>query len=475
MGYTKLGLKAGLEIHQQLDTHKLFCSCPSEIRKDKPDLIVTRELRPLAGETGKIDPAAIFEKKKRKFYKYEAYNDTTCLVELDEEPPHQINQEALETALLVAKMLHCEIPEYIQVMRKTVVDGSNTSGFQRTALVGINGWLDTKYGKVGIQNVNLEEDAARRTAEDKDSVTFRLDRLGIPLIEIGTAPDIRTPEQGKELAEKIGMLLRSTGKAKRGLGTIRQDLNVSIAGGTRIEIKGVQELKQIPVLTEKEVERQQKIIAKGEKVKPEVRNALADGTTKFLRPLPGAARMYPETDIPLIHIPRLRIEALKIPESIEAKEQRFIQLGLSKDLAHTIARWKKVNLFEKLVKENPNVKPNVIASTLLSIPSEVKRKTRKEFTPTDEQYSIVFALLNEGKIVKEALLDIFVQLSKGRSVEDVAVHYEVFSDKELEFEIKKIKEQNKDAPESKLIGIAMSKLRTRADPKKIIEFLKQKA
>ena len=233
MGFAKLGLKAGLEIHQQLDTTKLFCNCPSLIRKDKPDIIVTRELRPLAGETGKIDPAAIFEKKKKKFYKYEAYNDTTCLVELDEEPPQPISQEALDAALLVAKMLNCEIPENIQVMRKTVVDGSNTSGFQRTALIGTNGYLDTKYGKVGIQNVNLEEDAARRIAEDKDSVTFRLDRLGIPLIEIGTAPDIKTPEQGKELAEKIGMLLRSTGKVMRGLGTIRQDLNVSIAGGTR--------------------------------------------------------------------------------------------------------------------------------------------------------------------------------------------------------------------------------------------------
>jgi len=473
MGYTKVGLKAGLEIHQQLDTTKLFCSCPSIIRKDKPDVIVTRELRPLAGETGKIDPAAIFERKKRKFYKYEAYNDTTCLVELDEEPPQPINQEALDAALLVAKMLHCEIPDHIQVMRKTVVDGSNTSGFQRTALVGISGWLDTKYGKVGIMNVSLEEDAGRRTAEDKDSVTFRLDRLGIPLIEIGTTPDIKTPEQGKELAEKIGMLLRATGKAKRGLGTIRQDVNVSITGGTRIELKGVQELRQIPTLIEKEVERQQKIIKSGKKVPAEVRNAQADGTTKFLRPLPGAARMYPETDAPLIPIPRLRIEALKIPESIEAKEQKFIKLGLSADLARTMSRWKNVKLFETLISKFKKVKPNIIASTLLSIPGEIKRKTDKQFTPTDDQYTIVFSLLDKGRIVKEALLDIFIQLSKERRIEDIAVHYEVFTDKELEFEINKIKQENPKAPEGKLIGIAMSKLRTRADPKKITQLIKK--
>jgi len=472
MGYAKIGLKAGLEIHQQLDTHKLFCPCPSEIRKDKPDIIVTRELRPLAGETGKIDPAAIFERKKRKYYIYEAYSDSTCLVELDEEPPHPINQEALDTALLVAKMLHCEIPDELQVMRKTVVDGSNTSGFQRTVLVGINGWLDTKYGRVGIQNVSLEEDAARRIAEDKDSVTFRLDRLGIPLIEIGTAPDIKTPEQGRELAEKIGMLLRATGKVKRGLGTIRQDLNVSIKGGTRIEIKGVQELKQIPILIEKEAERQLKIIKAGKKVPPEVRNAQPDGSTKFLRPLPGAARMYPETDIPPIPIPRLRIETLRIPETLEEKEARFIKLGLSADLARTMSRWPRVKLFESLIQKFKNVKPSIIASTLLSIPSEVKRKTGKEFIPTDEQYTLVFALLDRGRIVKEALLDIFIQLSKGRSVEDVAVHFEKLSDAELKKEIKKLKKENPDAPQGKLIKLAMSKLRTRADPKKILTFLK---
>jgi len=473
MGYAKLGLKAGLEIHQQLDTHKLFCPCPSEIRKDEPDIKVMRELRPLAGETGKIDPAAIFERKKGKYYIYEAYSDTTCLVELDEEPPHQINQEALNTALLVAKMLHCEIPEYIQVMRKTVVDGSNTSGFQRTLLVGVNGWLDTKYGRVGITNVNLEEDAARRTAEDKDSVTFRLDRLGIPLIEIGTAPDIRTPEQGKELAEKIGLLLRSTGKVKRGIGTIRQDLNVSIEGGTRIEIKGVQELKQIPILIEKEAERQLKIIKAGKKVLPEVRNALPDGTTKFLRPLPGAARMYPETDLPIIHIPRLLIETLKIPESIEEKEAKFIKLGLSTDLARTMSRWPKVKFFESLIQKFKNVKPSIIASTLLSIPNEIRRKTGKEFTPTDEQYAEVFSWLNDGRIVKEALLEIFVQLSKGKAVSEVLPNFEKLSDDKLKEELQKIKKENPNIPEGKLINLAMSKLRTRADPRKIIEFLKQ--
>src|SRR3989344_2070291 len=218
--YKALELKSGLEIHQQLNTKKLFCDDSSELRQDAPHFTIKRELRSLAGEIGKIDPAALFERKKRKYYIYEGYKDTTCLIETDEEPPHLINQDALATVLLVAKMLHCEFPDVVQVMRKTVVDGSNTSGFQRTALIATDGFIETSFGKVGIQTVCLEEDAARRTTEDSESVTYRLDRLGIPLIEIATAPDIKTPEQARECAEKLGMLLRATDKVMRGLGTI---------------------------------------------------------------------------------------------------------------------------------------------------------------------------------------------------------------------------------------------------------------
>jgi len=472
MEYQKLGLKSGLEIHQHLDSHKLFCSCPSEIRQDKPNIMVRRELRPLVGETGKIDPAALFEKKKRKFYIYEAYSDTTCLVELDEEPPHPVNQDALSAALLIAKMLHCEILDVAQVMRKTVVDGSDPSGFQRTMLIGMNGYIDTSFGKVGITNVILEEDAGRRIEEDKDSVTFRLDRMGIPEIEIGTAPDIKTPEQGKELAEKIGMLLRSTGKVRRGIGTIRQDVNVSITGGTRVEIKLVQELEQIPKLIEKEAERQLEIIRAGKKVPPEVRNALPDGSTKFLRPMPGAARMYPETDIPLVKIDKERLARMKIPESFEDKEKKFIKLGLSEDLAKQIVHDVRFSFIESLFSKFKNVKPSVIASAIFSIESEVKRKTGKEVKFTNEQYDEVLNLLDKGKIAKEALLDVFVDLSKGERLDDITKKFAKLSDTELKKEIEKLKAQFKDIPKEKLQGVIMGKLRGKADPKKIIELLK---
>ncbi len=466
MDYKKLGMKAGLEIHQQLDTHKLFCECGSQISKEDPDIKIKRELRPLAGETGKIDPAALFERKKRKFYLYEAYTKTTCLVELDEEPPHPINQEALDTTLLIAKMLNCEIPNILQVMRKTVVDGSNTSGFQRTVLVGINGFIDTNFGKVGITNISLEEDAARRITEDEDSVTFRLDRLGIAMIEIGTAPDCHTPEQVKELAEKLGLLLRATGKVKRGLGTIRQDVNVSIKDGARNEIKGFQELRQMPKVVEHEVKRQLKLIEAKKKVEKEVRNALPDGTTKFLRPLPGAARMYPETDIPLIKISKERIEKLRIPELLEEKLERFTKLGLSEDLAKQMIRYPKIDFFERLIKKFIRLKPNLIANTLLSIKYEVKQKTKKEYEFSEEEYENVFDLLNKDRIAKESILDIFIGLSEGKTIQDLEKEYAKLSDAELEREIAKLKKEFKDN-KKKIIGA----LRGKADIKKILELI----
>lgn len=267
LDYAKLGFKCGVEIHQQLETHKLFCPCPSLIREDEPDLTVERKMRAVAGELGEVDQAALHEFLKDRTLLYQAYKNTTCLVELDEEPPHPLNMEALETVLQVALMLNAKIVDELQVMRKTVIDGSNTCGFQRTILVGMNGKLKTSENEMSISTICLEEDAARKISEKDNRVVYRLDRLGIPLIEIGTTPDIKNPSHAREVAEKIGLILRATGKVKRGLGTIRQDLNVSIAGGERIEVKGVQELRLIPKVVENEVRRQVMLIEVKEKLK----------------------------------------------------------------------------------------------------------------------------------------------------------------------------------------------------------------
>src|SRR3989338_1320255 len=98
LDYHHLGLMMGLEIHQQLEGKKLFCNCPTQIRDDQPHFTIHRKLRASAGESGEIDIAAQQEQSRGRSFAYEGYTDTTCLVEADEEPPHELNKDALYTA-----------------------------------------------------------------------------------------------------------------------------------------------------------------------------------------------------------------------------------------------------------------------------------------------------------------------------------------------------------------------------------------
>ncbi|MDI6643383.1 MAG: Glu-tRNA(Gln) amidotransferase subunit GatE, partial [Candidatus Hodarchaeaceae archaeon] len=256
LDYRKLGLRVGFEIHQELDTHKLFCNCHSELRDEEPPLKVRRRLRPTQSEMGEVDRAALAEALKGKGFVYQVYPDGVCLVELDDEPPHPINAEALDIALEIAFLLKAKPVDEAHTMRKIVIDGSNTAGFQRTVLVAVDGAVEVDGKRFRIPTICLEEDAARKMGESVEYVDYRLDRLGIPLIEIATGPDFSDPHTPARAALYIGQLLRATGKVKRGIGTIRQDINISIAGGARQEIKGVQELALISTVIEREVQRQ---------------------------------------------------------------------------------------------------------------------------------------------------------------------------------------------------------------------------
>ncbi|MBP1450099.1 MAG: Glu-tRNA(Gln) amidotransferase subunit GatE, partial [Thermoproteus sp.] len=257
MDYRSLGLKTGLEIHIQLNTRrKLFCSCPPVLRDDEPHFRIMRRLHVALSELGSVDPAAVWEVRRRRSYVYEGYRDTTCLVELDEEPPHLPDEEALAAAVAVAKIFNAKLYDEIYVMRKIVVDGSNTSGFQRTMLVAHDGRAKILGYEIGIDTIALEEDAARKIKEEGRSVYYRLDRLGIPLVEISTSPMSYGPQEMEDVAWIIGYSVKVTGSAKRGIGTVRQDVNVSIAGGAKTEIKGVPQLDLIPKVIEYEVLRQ---------------------------------------------------------------------------------------------------------------------------------------------------------------------------------------------------------------------------
>src|SRR3989338_6175242 len=245
-------MKYGLEIHQRFDTNKLFCSCPSKLSENEPaDLVIQRRLHPVFSELGEFDKAALAEFARDRVYEYSVYDKCNCLVEIDEEPPHRINQEALAIALEIAMHLNAKPVDEVHVMRKIVIDGSNTSGFQRTAIIAVNGYLETSRGRVVIPQIAIEEECCGIIESNDKKISYRLDRLGIPLVEISTDPDIKEGQHLLEVAEKIGMILRATGKVARGLGTIRQDVNVSIEGCARVEIKGAQDLKSLPLLAEK--------------------------------------------------------------------------------------------------------------------------------------------------------------------------------------------------------------------------------
>lgn len=616
--YKSLGLKCGIEIHQQLDTHKLFCPCPSEIREDEPDIRIERKMRAVAGELGDIDPAALHEFLKDKKFLYQVYSDKNCLVELDEEPPHELNKEALDIALEISLLLNAKPVDELQIMRKTVIDGSNTSGFQRTVLVAMDGFIDTSQGKIKIPTICLEEDAARKIEGTGNTTTYRLDRLGIPLIEIATEPSIVSPEHAREVAEKLGMILRMTGKVKRGLGTIRQDLNISVMEGERVEVKGVQDLRLISKVVENEVERQMMLIAvrdelrkrkiSEEDIRPEfaditeifkntnskiikdtierngvvlavklkgfskllklklgpeiaqyaraiagvkgifhsdelpsygisesevanvkkklnlenndafvlvaekeeiagsalnsvierckvaltgvpkeTRKSNDDGTSEFMRPLPGSARMYPETDEPLIVIGGEKITGIKrkLPELPEEKIGKFIKMGLSSEIANQLIRSKFIETFEKFSGEFKNIKPTIIANTLISAPKDAKKRYGIDTENlTTGNYREILSMLNDNKISKDAIPEIIAEVARNPegNLEIIIKEKNLgpLTIGELEKMIDRILKENSELSRqgekaiNNLLGRVMSELRGKADIEIVKSMLAEK-
>jgi len=596
--YKKIGLRCGIEIHQRLDTKKLFCDCNSE-QKEIPILDIKRKLRPVAGELGNIDPAVLYEFIRAKNFVYRYYPNESCLVECDEEPPHEINREALNTGLQICKMLNCDIPEEIHIMRKTVIDGSNTSGFQRTAIIGLNGKLKTSFGNVDIPMICLEEEAARIEEKKGDEIIYKLNGLGIPLVEISTST-IDDPQNVKEAAETLGLILRST-KVQRGIGSIRQDINVSVSGGARVEIKGVQELRLIPKLVENEVKRQlslievkkelkkrgynskkiksmdateifahtrceiiRKLISEGnrvvaimvpqiaglmknecggrtlgkelasyvqaygiggiihtdenldayqirkefdqlkEKMKtgardlllifsgknlegaknalierlsilgdeiPEETRVTDNECSKYMRPLPGAQRMYPETDIPPIRIDKKYIESLVVKESLVEKK-KTLEFKIPKQLAAQIVRSWYYPYFEEF-SQKLSLDQTFIANTFLSTVKELSRNGLDIKKIKKEDFNAIFEMIEKGIISKDVIYEALEMIINGKTYKDIEAIYSTLSKNELEKIVKEIIKRNKGEKESILMGMIMEVVRGRASGKDVNEILKK--
>ncbi|MEM4296574.1 MAG: Glu-tRNA(Gln) amidotransferase subunit GatE [Candidatus Anstonellales archaeon] len=562
-------VKIGIEIHQRLDVGKLFCQCKSKQESNLDLNFIVRELRPITSETGEIDIAALMQADKGNVFSYFG-NNAACLVEYDEEPPHLVNEMALLCAINVAMQMNMKLPDAIIFMRKIIIDGSNTTGFQRTALIGIDGEINMQTYSIGIQTLSLEEESAGIISNN----VYRLDRLGIPLLEISTRPDIKDGKQAREVAETIGLMLRTIPYTARGIGTIRQDLNVSIENGARVELKGAQELYMIDKWINHEIKRQSdllKVIEElkrrgidNEKVKKQalvditdlflshekelagfIRNALAnnekvfaiklmkhkgilamqagnrrygseladyakaagiggiihndemldkyginealkreikkalnmseddifvimvgkeekinrasiflknrasmlfipeetrkvqeDGSSIFMRPLPGKARMYPETDVPYIFLnDELKSKAKSIAQPFHEKIKKLEKM-LNKEMAYKILKGRHLYLFEDLSK---SIDPLIVAITLEDTITKIRREHGIE--PKEHSIRRALELYKNGKITKKAIETAIIMLEKGKDEDEIMKSIGKISGKDLKALFDKIKDK----------------------------------
>ena len=619
-----IGLKVGLEIHQQLATNKkLFCSCVP-LESDEYTIKFQRKLRAVKSELGEYDPAALFENSKSKTIMYYANPESSCLVEQDEEPPHNLDDDAKNLALIISSALESNIFSEIYPMRKTVIDGSNTTGFQRTMLVSQGGHIDVDGEKIGVQSICLEEDAAKLLDDKGDIREYSLDRLGVPLIEIALEPVEGDSKKIKKIALSLGRLLRSTKKVTRGIGSIRQDVNVSVKdGGGVVEVKGVQQLDQLEKVVEFEAKRQHGLVKIAEKlqnsnfgeisknndvfditndfknceskiiqkslrdnsiikairirnfagmfgyspyegirlgkeigqivkfygiggvfhsdelpnygieesdvsmvkkileineadafliiaaplvkidfaidsiikrisqakkgVPAETRLATQTGETIFLRPRPGASRMYPETDIPPIIITKKELEDAKknIPkswdESLYDLQKKY---DLNLQLVEQIFDSAYLEIFEKIC-EKTSIIPTFIASILCSTITSLERNGLNSQLLRNEEIAKTFEFLAEGKIAKESIEIIFENIMSGKSktIEDAIENtsIEIVSKEEFEKVIeniiinnKEIIQNQKERSVSPLMGIAMKELRGKVSGEMVNSLLLEK-
>ena len=566
-------MKAGLEIHQQLDCGKLFCTCDSlDIGNNS---VFVRKLHATSSEMGTVDVAAEAEGVREFTYFNKSCN---CLVYTDEEPPRGPNQEAIEIALQFAKLVGANVIEEMHFMRKVVVDGSNTSGFQRTALVAIGGKIEYENGTIDIEQICLEEDSCRY-GENKDE--YLLDRLGIPLLEITTKPQLKEPKQVQMAAKALGRLLRAC-RVKRGLGTIRQDVNVSIDGGERVELKGFQDLSTMSKVVENEIIRQQNLkdlsgtkasepvevtehISKdrgtaiacklagwkeklgtkkspeghirmgreladyakkagvqglmhsdelpaydissvetnnlhqlleckendafvlifGEKkivedairrvierieidgVPKEVRRVTPEGLTRFLRPMPGASRMYPETDIPPIKLTNIKVKA---PKTLDQREK---EMPLNDEESKQIVSRNLDYKFRNFMKYYGEAK--TISRLLLHTLPNLKSKNGKIIK--EEAIIKVLELVKEGKIAKEGIEGALIRANSGKDIkiknENIEEDVVKFIDKLINDKLDFIRQRGMEAI-GPLMGPVMSEFRGKMDGAKINALLIKK-
>ncbi len=618
--YARVGFKSGLEVHQQLLTEKkLFCRCPAGQYSDEFHAEILRHMRPTLSELGEYDGTALMEFKTKKEIIYRINRATVCTYEMDDTPPFLIDNQALDIALEIGMLMGSAIVDELHIARKQYLDGSIPTGFQRTAIVAVNGKLPYKDKEINLIQMSIEEDSCREVSDYGHRRVYKTDRLGMPLIETVTEPEMKTPQQVAEVNNIIRRLARSTGKVRTGIGAGREDVNVSVTGGTRIEIKGVPKIKNIPLLTYNEAMRQwnllrlreelnkrgiladtfsaktddvtkflkktyyqpihmamtQGLVAKcvtlkgwkgllswktqtdtyfskeisdrlrviaclsnlpnmihsdsfentlatseGQKIRKhvgasdddtlvivwgseadadtaakeviirakeatigipsETRQALRDGTNGFERILPGADRMYPDTDMPPIRITEERVQRIKaqLPVPIWDKENWYKTLGIPEDIIIPLAVSVYGKLFEKVVKEW-NIDPVLASVVLIQFPKRLKRKKIKADNLNESIFESIFLALKEGKLVKDGIYSVLekcvLQGGFSESILPSICSKTEFKDALLKCKVFLNKKElyNPELSNEVLIGLIMHELRGRINGEEVAGFVKE--
>ncbi|MBK7631905.1 MAG: Glu-tRNA(Gln) amidotransferase subunit GatE [Ignavibacteriales bacterium] len=614
--YKKVGFKSGLEIHQQLLTEKkLFCRCPAGKYSREFDAEILRHMRPTLSEMGVYDGTALMEFKTKKNIIYHIKRETVCTYEMDDTPPFLINDDALDIAIGIGMLYNCNLVDELHIARKQYLDGSIPTGFQRTAIYALDGWIPYKDKKIKIVQMSIEEDSCREVSDIGHERVYLTDRLGMPLIETVTEPAMHTPQEVAEVAWQCSKLVRSTQKVRRGMGAAREDVNVSVEGGTRVEIKGVPQITLIPLLTYNEAMRQWNLLRLKEELKKrgitpetfkaesyditkllkkvyyaplknavdsgmtlsvvvlkgfkdllhwqtqtdtyfskeisdrvrviacltnipnlihsdsksdtitsadwlkikkftnttdndsmilvwgseddvktaineiiirakeatigipsETRQAMSDGTNGFERILPGADRMYPDTDLPPKKITKDRLEKIKssLPEQFWKRIEWYVKLGIPKDTIEELSVSKYAELFKKAVNDW-KINPTTVAVFLIQYPKRLKKRGCTTEWLNKSMFEEILKSYSENKIPKDALL------TKLRTTAELgAFTEEVISnpadEKEIDDIIKnlgsrfeKIKMFNPENKTALLMGMIMKKLRGRVPAKDIAD------
>jgi glutamyl-tRNA(Gln) amidotransferase subunit E len=573
--YEALGLVAGLEIHQQLDTEtKLFCECPTVRREpEESERRFTRYLHPTRSELGEIDEAALEESRVDRAFEYLAF-DSTCLVEEDDEPPHRLDREAVSVALEIATLMEMDVVDQAQVMRKIVVDGSNTSGFQRSTLVATDGEIETSEGPVSVDDLLLEEESAARIEETDEGVRYGLDRLGIPLVEIGTGPDVnvsiaegaRVELKGVQSLDDLDDIVREEVGRQVELLDIAEELRAreaevgepqdvtevfadtdsgviasastvmavplsGFAGLVGREIQpdrrlgtefsdhakrhgagGIFHTDELPAygVSQEEVDALTDAVGAGDEdavalvaassevaeqsleavaeraetaiegVPEETRDANEDGTSRYLRPLPGAARMYPETDVPPVEPDVTEVEQ---PELLTEKVDRYErEYDLDPGLAEQVAFGEYMPVFERAV--GASVDPTFAATTLESTLTELRRDDVAVARLTDDHLVGVLELVEDGELAKEGVDQVLAELAADPSLSpETAVEAAGLAgvgESEVREAVVEVVERNAEQIDqegmgafSALMGEAMGALRGKADGELVSDVLRE--